>query len=59
MNQIGFLNPKIKTGFDLIRLVSVRLTLWIQLYTIPSSLIVIITNQVISSIHFENISKQF
>ena len=32
MNQNGFLKPKIKTGFDLIRSVSVRLTLCIQLY---------------------------
>ena len=32
INQNSFLKPKIKTGFDWIRSVSVRLTLWIQLY---------------------------
>ena len=31
MNQNGFLKPKIKTGFDFIPLVLVRLTLWTAL----------------------------
>ena len=33
MNQNGFLKPKMKTGFDSIRSVSVRLTLWILVLT--------------------------